>query len=202
MLIIGLLFLRFRVRGVSSFRWRSLVSVWLHGFLSGRVLFCFLHILYVCSDILFFRFFYFILRRQDLTNAMSACFLFLLFLYLPAYCPGFHLGAFLSYLGFGVEGLGCSLGLYCYVRLKGRVEGLEFHLYFQDILTYFHYSSFPSFLLGVIEKWVAFEIYGVRMASGSRHNCCQFASYIYIGSSRTLLEATLGLLDIYIFVLR
>lgn len=76
---------------------------------------------------------------------------------------------------------------------KGGRKDSNFISIIQDILTHLHHSSFPSFLLAVIEKWVAFEIYRVRMVPLSRHNCCLFASYICFRSSCTLLEATLGL---------
>lgn len=82
-------------------------SVLLHRLLS--VGFFFLHIYTFTLIHLDFFWLPFDLRRQDLTNAMSACFLFLLFLYLLAYWDS-ALDAFISCLEFGVEGLGCSLG--------------------------------------------------------------------------------------------
>lgn len=106
MLTIGLLFLRSRVRGVSSFRWRSLAFCFASGFLSGRVLLLLLPAYIIFASFLV----YFDLRRQDLTNAMSACFLFLFFSYLLAYWDSTWVH--LSHLEFGVEGLGYSLGLY------------------------------------------------------------------------------------------
>lgn len=110
MLIIGLLCLRFRVRGVSSFRWRSLAFVLLQGFLPGRVFF-FVSCIYYSFAVIHLVFFFFFFIYDDKILRMRCLHVFFFFFFCT-YLPGFHLGAFLSYLGFGVEGLGCSLGLY------------------------------------------------------------------------------------------
>lgn len=146
MLIIGLLFLRSRVLGVSSFRWRSLVLFFfffgLHGFLPGRVLFCFLHILYVCSDTLVFFLVYFDFTTIRSYECDVCMFSFSSILYLLAYWDSTWVHLYLI--------SGSVLKVWVvhgdYIDMYDSKEGrrLEFHLYF-------HHSSFLSFLLGLLD---------------------------------------------------
>lgn len=110
MLIIGLLFLRSRVRGVSSFRWRSLAFVLLHGFFF-RVGFCFAPCIYYTFALIYFFGFILIYDGKILRMRCLHVFFFFASIFVFTCLLGFHLGTFLSYLGFGVEGLDCSLGL-------------------------------------------------------------------------------------------
>lgn len=51
---------------------------------------------------------------------------------------------------------------------KGGRKDLNLISIFKNILTYFHHPSFPPFLLGIVDKWVAFEIWRTRMAPRSK----------------------------------